>query len=53
LAPGHPVGRVTLRMEITLYDGLRAVALFDALRSELKGLALILAPDVDARAGGY
>ena len=44
--------RVTLRVASTLYDGLRPAALFDALGSELKELALVLAPDVDARTRG-
>jgi len=52
LAPGRPVERVTLRVASTLYDGLRPAALFDALGSELKELALVLAPDVDARTRG-
>ena len=52
LAPGRPVGRVTLRVASTLYDGLRPAALFDTLGSELKELALVLAPDVDARTRG-
>jgi hypothetical protein len=36
----------------TLYDGLRPAALFGALESELRGLLLVLAPDVDARTCG-
>ena len=50
LAPNRLVKWVTLRVASTLYDDLHPAALFDALGSELKDLALVLAPDVDARA---
>ena len=33
----------------TLYDDLRAAALFDALGSQLRELMLVLAPDMDAQ----
>ena len=41
--------RKTLPIASTLYDVLRLAPLFDELGSKLKELALILAPDVDAR----
>ncbi len=43
---------MTLRVASTLYDGLRPAALFDTLGSEVKELALVLAPDVDTRTRG-
>ncbi|KAH9957577.1 hypothetical protein BC827DRAFT_1224360 [Russula dissimulans] len=52
LAKGRSLRRVTLRVASTLYDGLRPAALFDALGGELRELALVLAPDVDARTRG-
>jgi hypothetical protein len=46
LAPSRPVERMTLRVASTLYDVSCLAALFDMLRSELKGLMLVLAQDV-------
>ena len=54
LVPGCPVDRVTLRVASTLYDDLRPAALFIELESELKELAFVLAPEIDAwTEGGY
>ena len=43
---------VTSRFANTLYDGLRPAVLLNALGSELKKLAFVRAPDVDARTRG-
>ena len=48
LAPDRPVDRVTLHVASTLYDDLRPAALFIELGSELKELAFVLAPEIDA-----
>jgi hypothetical protein len=49
LAPGRLVEREKLGVANTLYDVLRPAALFDIPGSEPKELALVLAPDMDAR----
>ena len=48
LAPGRPVDRVTLRVASTLCDDLLPAALFIELGRELKELAFVLVPEIDA-----
>ncbi|KAH8981372.1 hypothetical protein EDB86DRAFT_3087164 [Lactarius hatsudake] len=52
LSPSRPLRRVTPCIANTLYDGLRPAALFGALIGALKGLILVLTPDVGVRAHG-
>jgi hypothetical protein len=52
LAPGRPVQRVTLRVAITPYDGLRPVAVFDVLGNKLRVVVLALGEDVDGPTRG-
>ncbi|KAH8990915.1 hypothetical protein EDB86DRAFT_3080213 [Lactarius hatsudake] len=52
LSPSRPLRPVTPCIANTLYDGLRPTALFGALIDALKGLILVLTPDVGVRAHG-
>ncbi|KAH8994708.1 hypothetical protein EDB86DRAFT_3167489 [Lactarius hatsudake] len=52
LAPSRPLRPMMPRIANTLYDSLHPAALFGALIGALKGLILVLTPDVGVRAHG-